>query len=108
MKGVRIVLLLAVWLCAGLAVDVGAAPDAWARSRKLAFSEPKIPHARRPRIPRLRKPRATYRSVTVRRADGTVLHGHRDALGTHLTGPDGKSVTCKRGSGGADINIACR
>jgi len=110
MRDARNVLLLAAWLCAGLAMDLGtASADSWARARKPHFTEPKILHAKRPRIPRLRRPRQTYRSVSVRRADGTVLHGYRDSTGTHLTGPDGKMTHCQRSDGGvSDINVACR
>lgn len=65
----------------------------------------RTPHVHAPHI---RKPRASYRSVRVRRADGAVMTGYRDSLGTHLTGPDGRTIHCQRQIGAADIEVACR
>jgi hypothetical protein len=67
-----------------------------------------LPHVRTPRAHKPRPPRKTYRSVRIRRADGSVWTGYRDDLGTHLTGPDGQTVHCRRGVGAADIEVACR
>lgn len=82
--------------------------EALARARRL--SGPHIStRIHTPRLPRPHRPRSAYRSVRVRRADGTVLRGYRDSLGTHLTGPDGRRVDCQRQRlGGADVDIACR
>jgi hypothetical protein len=46
--------------------------------------------------------------VRVRRADGAVMTGYRDSLGTHLRGSDGRTIHCQRQTGAADIDVACR
>jgi hypothetical protein len=108
MKRASLILLMTAWLSAGLLVDAGVAPGAWARARKLHV--PKVGAVHRlktPHIPRAR--RYTYRSITVRRADGTVLRGYRDNDGTHLRGPDGKLTRCRKSSQGFDGDeIVCR
>lgn len=73
-------------------------------------------HAPRIRAPRIRaprpyvsrRPRNAYRSVHIRRADGSEWTGYRDSLGTHLSGPGGRTINCQRGVGAADIEVACR
>lgn len=84
---------------AGLAA-AGAAP-AEARTYKSSMRAP------RPHKPRA--PKSTYRTVRVTRSDGTVMTGYRDAMGTHLHGPDGRTIHCRRQTAGAaDIDVACR
>ena len=70
-------------------------------------AEARTPRVHTPRAPKVHAPKSTYRSVRIRRADGTVLTGHRDSLGTHLTGPDGRAVNCQRQVGATDINVTC-
>jgi hypothetical protein len=68
-------------------------------------------HLPRPHVPRPHRVHASksaYRSVRVRRADGAVMTGYRDSLGTHLRGSDGRTIHCQRQTGGADIEVACR
>ena len=93
-----------------LAMAVAAGSPAEARRRSLGVHAPRIRTARI-HTPRLRTPRASRkasRSIRITRADGTVLTGTRDSLGTHLAGPDGRRVDCKRGIGAADIEVSCR
>lgn len=109
MKQMKILLLLAAWLAGGLALDAGAPNDGWARSYKPRSETFRVGGQRQPRIRKPRAPRSySYRSVTIRRPDGTVLRGYRDNFGTHLTGPDGKVLNCQRSRfSGKDIAVAC-
>ena len=93
----------------GLAAAMAVALAAPAEARTKGFG----PHPRKMRVhaPRPHNPHAPHaamRSVRVRRADGTVMTGYRDSLGTHLHGPDGRTIHCQRQAGAADIDIACR
>ncbi len=109
MKGVRFLILAAAWLCAGLVMDVGAAStDVWARSARPRVPRVRAFHAlKAPRLPHAR--RYTSRSVTVRRADGATLRGYRENSGTHLRGPNGRSVDCRKSSRGIiGDEIVCR
>ena len=90
-----------------LGAAVAAAAPAEARTRGHGVRTPRI-HAAHVRTPRPHKPHNGFRSVRVRRADGSVLSGYRDSLGTHLRGADGRSINCQRQIGAADIDIACR
>lgn len=88
------------------AVGLIAICDAPAEGRtRLATRRPHL-HLARPH--KSRASHAAYRSVRVRRADGTVMTGYRDSLGTHLRGPDGRTIHCQRQVGAADIDVACR
>jgi hypothetical protein len=110
MTGARIWMVLAAWLWAGLAVDLTAPTDGWARGHGPRVPHMRVPHVKVPhvKVPRPPRPRR-LRSVSVKRADGTMLHGYRDSYGTHLRGLDGKTVNCQSsGLGAADVNIACR
>lgn len=91
-----------------VAAMVAAAP-AEARTRSLGHSA-RAPHAHvpRPHVARPHRSRSSFRTVRIRRADGQVMTGYRDSLGTHLRGPDGRNVECQRQIGAADIDVACR
>jgi len=101
---VRAILILAAVALAALAFP------AEARTRSLGphLHRARV-HAPRPHKFRAPKTKSTYKSVRMRRADGTVMTGYRDSLGTHLRGPDGRTVHCQRQTfGAADIDVACR
>lgn len=78
-------------------------PAAEARTHK-----PRLPGVHAPRIHEPRVSRKTFRTVRITRADGSVWTGYRDSLGTHLTGPDGRTIHCRKNIGPADIDVSCR
>jgi hypothetical protein len=99
---VRTVLILSIALATALAVP------AEARTKRFG-PHPHKSRVHTPRPHKLSAPKSPYRSVRIRRADGTVMTGYRDALGTHLHDPDGRTVHCQRQTfGAADINVDCR
>jgi hypothetical protein len=102
-----VVLVLTAAVVAALAVPAEARTESLGpHVHKTRVHTPR-PHT--PRAPRLRAPNSTYKSVRVRRVDGTVMTGYWDSLGTHLRGPDGRTVHCQRQAfGAADIDVACR
>lgn len=70
--------------------------------------KPRVHKSHAPRLLKVHVPKTKYRTVRIRRADGTVMTGYRDSQGTHLRGPDGRFTHCSRQSAGAaDIDIAC-
>lgn len=90
MKTVAVILAIAALMAAG--------GPAEARTKSFA------PHVHKPRAPK-----GAYKTVRIRRADGTVVTGYRDSLGTHLHEPGGRTVTCRRQTfSAADIDVACR
>lgn len=103
MTGKGVAMILAAWLCAGLALD--AAPSSsWARSH-----EPRAPSLRSLGIksPRARPYRS--RSLTIHRADGTVVRGYRDTYGTHLRDSNGRTTNCRRNKSSlAGVDLTCR
>ncbi len=101
----RPILAVIAALVMGMATVAATGLPAEARTHK--------PHIHAPRIRAIRPhkvhaPRTTYKTVRVRRADGTVMTGYRDSSGTHLRGPDGRTVTCQREISPAEIDVACR
>ncbi len=83
-------------LIATLAVEGGAE----ARTHK-----PRI-HVSRPH--KARAPRSTYKTVRIRRADGTEMTGYRDSFGTHLHRSDGSTINCTRRVTAANVDVSCR
>lgn len=90
-----------------LAAALALSPEAQAGTHRIGVRA-HAPGAHLSRAHKPRAPRKAYRSIRIQRADGSVLTGYRDSIGTHLTGPDGRTVHCRRGAGGHDIEIACR
>jgi hypothetical protein len=92
-----------------LALAAGAPAKARTSSLGSHLHKPRLhkAHALRPHKPPA--PKSTYHTVRVRRPDGTVMTGYKDSLGTHLHGPDGRTVHCQHQTyGAADIDITCR
>ncbi|HEY4028744.1 MAG TPA: hypothetical protein VGM25_00240 [Caulobacteraceae bacterium] len=90
-----------VMLAALALVTAGGSPG---EARTSGIHKPRI-HSPRPHKPRT--PKSAYRTVRVRRADGRVMTGYRDSLGTHLRHADGRTVNCQRQVGAADVNVTC-
>jgi len=91
-----------------LAGCLAGAPPAEARTRPHTVGL-RAHKMRAPRPHAEKAPKKAYRTVRVKRADGTVLTGYRDSTGTHLRGADGRTIHCQRQKfGAADVDIACR
>ncbi len=100
----RVILAGMAALVVGVAAMAATGSVAEARTHKARVHAPRI-RAIRPH--KIRAPRNTYKTVRVRRADGTMMTGYRDSSGTHLRGPDGRTVNCQREIGAAEIDVAC-
>jgi hypothetical protein len=89
-------------------IALAAAAPAEARTAGFPHAHKPRTHTHAPRPHKVRVPKSTFRTVRVRRADGTMMTGYRDSTGTHLMGPNGRTVHCQRQTGVADIDVACR
>ena len=100
----RAILAVLAALVMGVATVAATGPAAEARTHKARVHAPRI---RTIRPHKVRAPRSTYKSVRVKRADGTLMTGYRDSSGTHLRGSDGRTVNCQREVSAAEIDVAC-
>ena len=98
----RPILVMMAALVMGMAAVAEMAAPAEARTHK-----PRAPKVHVPRPHKVRAPRITYKTVRIRRADGTVMTGYRDSSGTHLHRPDGGMINCSRDVSAAEIDVAC-
>ena len=103
--GVRAAILLVLML----ALSAGATAEARTSRVGSHLHKPRLHKIRAPRPHQPRAPKSTYRTVRLRRADGTVMTGYRDESGTYLHKPGGRTIRCQRQTyGAADVDIDCR
>jgi hypothetical protein len=99
----RSILVMMTALVMAMAAVAAAGSPAEARAHKPRLQKPHVP-----RPHKVRAPKSTYRTVRIRRSDGTTMTGYRDSMGTHIHGPDGRTIHCQRQTvGAADIDVAC-
>jgi hypothetical protein len=99
----------ALVLIAMLTLTAGASAEARTSSAGFHLHKPRLHKAHAPRPHKPRAPTNTYRTVRLRRADGTVMTGYRDESGTYLHKPGGRTIRCQRQTyGAADVDIDCR
>jgi DNA/RNA endonuclease G (NUC1) len=98
----RAILVTMAALILGVTSVAAIGAPAEARTHK-----PRAPKAHVPRPHKIRVPKSTYKTVRVRRADGTVMTGYKDSAGTHLRRPDGSFTHCQRQVSAAEIDVSC-